>query len=281
MRKQNLLTAVLAGALTLTPTLLAQEAPASGDKTAEASPSNLPGSPEAPAKDPWHFSFAPLAWGPGVSGNVTVRGQQASVDVGLDTLLDHLKGIAMFDFELSKGKFGFYAQPNWIKLEADGNAGPLSANDEMKMWIVDAAFFYQVAKWGEQKPVTLDALAGVRYWNINNDLTLNGSHGVINFNGSSTSSLIDPIIGLRTQIYLTRKLSLRLHGDVGGFDVSSDSSNLSWQALGMLGYDFTRYFSLYAGYRALSVDKHTGSASSQKGADLILHGGILGLDFHW
>jgi hypothetical protein len=278
---QYLVAAAFAGALTLTTTLLAQEATASGDKAAAAKPAPDLGSPEALPENPWRFDFGIPAWGPSISGNVTVKGRQATTDVSLDQLLDHLKGIAMIDLELSKGKFGFYVQPNWIKLEADGNAGPLSAHDEMKMWIIDSAFFYQLGKWGEEKPVTLDALAGVRYWNINNDLTLNGSHNIIDFNGSSTLSLIDPIIGLRSQIYLTRKLSLRLHGDVGGFGVSNESSDLSWEALGMLAYDFTRHFSLGLGYRSISVDKHTGSSSSQKGADLNLHGGILGLDFHW
>jgi opacity protein-like surface antigen len=279
--KQDLLAAALAGALTLTTTLLAQEVPASGDKTAASSTSNAAGSPDAPAEEPWHLSVVPLAWGPGISGNVTVRGHQATADVSLGDLLDHLKGIAMLDLELSKGKFGFYAQPNWVKLEADGNAGPLKSQVDMQLWIVDAACFYQLGKWGEEKPVTLDALAGVRYWNINNDLTLSRPQGITSFSGSSTLSLIDPIIGLRSQIYLTRKLSLRLHGDIGGFGVSEDSSNFSWQALAMLGYDFSRHFSLFAGYRALSVDKHSGSGSGDKGADLIMHGGILGFDFHW
>ena len=281
IRRHNLLAAALAGALTLTTTLLAQEAPATANQAAAAKPAADLGSPKTPDPDPWRFSFVPLAWGPSVSGNVTVHGQQASTDVSLDTLLGDLKGIAMADLELSKGKFGIYAQPNWIKLEADANAGPLSVKDEMKIWIVDAAFFYQLGKWGQEKPVTLDALLGIRYWNINNDLTLSGPNGGTLFNPSSTLSLIDPIIGLRAQIYLTRKLSLRLHGDVGGFGVSNDSSDLSWQAMAMLGYDFSRHFSLLVGYRALSVDKHTGSGSSQDGADFIMHGGILGFDFHW
>jgi hypothetical protein len=82
-------------------------------------------------------------------------------------------------------------------------------------------------------------------------------------------------------MYLTRKLSLALHGDVGGFGISDSSSDLSWQAIGTLGYDFTQLFTLSLGYRALSVDKHSGSGSSEKGANLQFHGPILGFAFHW
>jgi hypothetical protein len=281
IRRTTLLATALAGALTLTATLLAQVSPATNDTPTEAkSPNDLQNSAPA-AKDAWHMSVVPLGWLAGVSGNVTVHGHQANTDVSFDEILDHLKGIAMLDLELSKGKFGFYAQPNWIKLEADGNTGPLRTKDEMQIWIVDAAGFYQLGKWGQEKPVTLQALAGVRYWNIGNELTESGLFRMTHFNGSSTLSLIDPIIGLRAQIYLTRKLSLRLHGDIGGFGISEDSSNFSWQAMGMFGYDFSRHFSFGIGYRALSVDKHKGGGSDLEGAHIILHGAILAFDFHW
>jgi hypothetical protein len=274
--KQTLLAAAIAGALIFPAMLLAQQAPASGDKTAAAKPATDLGTPEAPTADPWRFDFDVIGWGPSISGSTGVAGHQANTDVSLDTILGDLKGIAMLGFELRKEKFGFYAQPNWISLEANGNVGPLSAKDDLKIWIVDAAGFYQLGKWGQEKPVTLDALLGVRYWNVSDELTLKGPEGVINYHNSDSTYLIDPIIGLRTQIYLTRKFSLSLQGDVGGFGVSDHSSDLTWQALGTLGYDFTRHFKLDVGYRALSTDGPDG-----KNLDLLLHGLFLALDFHW
>jgi opacity protein-like surface antigen len=274
--KQNLLTAALACALTFTTPILAQEAQPSADKTAEAKPATGLGSSEATDADPWRFDLDIIGWGPAVSGDVTVHGQKVNVDESLDDLLHDLKGIAMLGFELRKEKFGFYAQPNWIKLEEDAKVGPLNGTLEQELWIVDAAGFYQLHKWGEETPVTLDALAGVRYWHINNELTLDGSGG-----GSQSAYLIDPIVGLRAKIYFTPKFSLSLHGDIGGFDASDNSSDLSWQALGTLNYDFTRHFSLALGYRAMSVDKDSGSGSNAKGLDIILHGFLLALDFHW
>ena len=274
--KQNLIAAVLAGALALTTPLLAQPTPGSDKITATAKPATEPGSPEALPEDPWRFDFAIIAWGPSVSGSIGVGGHQANTDVTLDTLLGDLKGIAMLGFDLRKEKFGFYAQPNWISLQAEGTAGPLRAQDDIQVWVVDMAGFYQLGKWGHEKPVTLDALIGVRYWHVSDELTLSGPGGLISYNNSDSTYLIDPIIGLRAKMNFTEKFSLSLHGDVGGFGVSNHSSDLTWQAIGTLGYDFTRHFALAVGYRALSTDQPNG-----KSVDLLLHGAFFALDFHW
>jgi hypothetical protein len=72
-------------------------------------------------------------------------------------------------------------------------------------------------------------------------------------------------------------LHLDLQGDIGGFDISSDTSKFSWQAVGSLGYDFTRHIGAMAGYRALSVDVENGSGSNKNGLDIVIHGAILGV----
>ena len=48
--QQTLLAAALVGALTLTPTLFAQDAPTTGDKPAESKPKDEPRNLDAPAK---------------------------------------------------------------------------------------------------------------------------------------------------------------------------------------------------------------------------------------
>jgi len=278
IRRKNIFAATLAAAVALSTHLLAQQVP--GGQAGAPEPTTKV-EESAPKGDPWRFDFDIIGWGPAVTGDVTVRGHKADVDVGLDELLDHLKGIAMLGFEVRKEKFGFYAQPNWIKEEAHATAGPVNGTLTEQLWIVDAAGFYQLYKSCEEKPKTLDVLAGVRYWNIDNELNLHGSGGVINFNGSASEYLIDPIVGLRAKVYFTRKFNLSLEGDVGGFGTSDNSSDLSWQGVGTLGYDFTRHFSVDLGYRALSVDKDSGNGSNAKGLNLTLHGFLLALNFRW
>ena len=72
-----------------------------------------------------------------------------------------------------------------------------------------------------------------------------------------------------------------MRGDVGGFGISSDTSNFSWQAMAMIGYDITRRFSVWGGYRALSIDTEEGSGTKKNGVNVVLSGVILGLQINW
>jgi hypothetical protein len=281
MLKQDLIAAALAGALALAPaTLVAQNTVTNASTAPEAKPAKDLQSPAGPAEDKWRFSLVPLAWLPGIDGNVTVRGRTADVNVNFDQIFQHLDGAFMAYLEARKDKFGFYAQPTYVKLEGDGNAGPLQGSVTLKMWVVEAGGFYQLGKWGEEKPLELSVFAGMRYWSLDADVNINGTRGdLINLSGSTTLDLYDPLIGLKAQRYLTEKLSLVLRGDIGGFGASNSSSDFSWQALGLVGYDFSKHFAVFAGYRALALRKETGSGSGKHGVDLIFNGALLGFDF--
>jgi hypothetical protein len=65
-------------------------------------------------------------------------------------------------------------------------------------------------------------------------------------------------------------------GDIGGFGLQSQ---LTWQAVATYSYawQFTGYqLAAVAGYRALAVDYSTGSGANARGANIVLHGPIVG-----
>lgn len=62
---------------------------------------------------------------------------------------------------------------------------------------------------------------------------------------------IDPIVGFRGQINLTRWLFLAVQGDAGGFGVGSQ---ITWNAEASLGVNFTRNIYATLGYRYMYVD---------------------------
>ena len=68
---------------------------------------------------------------------------------------------------------------------------------------------------------------------------------------------------------------LDFQADVGGFGISDDTSDLDWSATGMVAYDFKKWFTLSAGYRALALDKSDGSGAEEKGLNLIMHGLLI------
>jgi hypothetical protein len=69
--------------------------------------------------------------------------------------------------------------------------------------------------------------------------------------GSGSRSWVDPLVGLRAQVNLTRWLYVKTQGDVGGFGAGSQ---LTWNALAALGFNFTRNVYAELGYRYMYVD---------------------------
>jgi hypothetical protein len=231
-----------------------------------------PGGPSKPAPqgDTWQFRVTPFFWAPQIESKVTVGGYSATVNTYFPDILRNLEGGGMISLEARKGKLGFFLNPMYLKLRGDGEFTrtrglglvPPPTRDlslTLTMWMVEFGGFYQVAKWpldwkkGAGRAVTLDVIAGGRYWSINGDLDTTSP-----INPTKTNSFVDPIIGARTKIDLTDKFMLNLEGDVGGFGVGSD---FTWNAQGSFGYQFTPMISAFAGYRALYIDYKASSKS--------------------
>lgn len=96
---------------------------------------------------------------------------------------------------------------------------------------------------------TLDALGGVRFWHISNDVTVSALGRTFSYGESF--GWTDPVVGARAFMNLTDKISLQAQADIGGFDVGS---KLTWSVLGTVNYTFTDHISVSAGYKVLDVN---------------------------
>jgi len=231
-------------------------------------------------EDRWRFGVIVPIWAAGIDGDMTIRGRQVDVDVGFDDLKDHLDASFSLGLEARRDRFGFYGAVGYMKFSADDTllAGA-EAEAELKFLIAEAGGFYGLLRLGEERPFVLEALGGVRYWAIDNELEITGPGGTKLFDGGDEKDLIDPIIGLRASQFLTRKLHLDFQGDIGGFGISDDTSDFAWSATGLVTYDLARWFSLSAGYKALAVEAERGSGTSERGVDIIMHGLLLAAKF--
>ncbi|MCP6559458.1 hypothetical protein NL501_30000, partial [Klebsiella pneumoniae] len=81
---------------------------------------------------------------------------------------------------------------------------------------------------------TLDALGGIRFWHISNDVTVSAL-GLTRSYGESFN-WVDPVVGTRALLRLTDKLSLQAQADIGGFGAGSE---LTWSVLGTVNYLLT------------------------------------------
>ena len=226
--------------------------------------------------DSWHFGVSVPLWAPQINGNATVRGHQQDVDVSFSQLKDHLDASFALGLDAHKGKFGLYGDVGYMKFSV-GSGG---VSDDLKFVVADGGMSYQLVKTGEERPFILAATAGVRFWGTWNKLTLRGPGGNLLFSGSGNQTLVDPVIGLRGSQYLARKLHLDFAGDFGGFDISNDT-DWTWSASGVVTYDFLKWLSLSAGYRALALDESNGSGTSKNGVNLIFNGAVIVVRFQF
>ena len=96
----------------------------------------------------------------------------------------------------------------------------------------------------------LDLIAGGRLWSVNNEFDLKG--GLLG--GASKddgATWVDPLVGAKLRVNVTEDVYATGWGMIGGFGAGSQ---LMWDLMGGAGYKFNDTFSLFAGYRAVSVD---------------------------
>lgn len=258
-----------------------------------------------PDPDAWRFQTTAYGWLMGVSGSMTTRGQTVDINANFFQVVDKSDSLAAFMgyVEADKGRVGLYADLVWTKLgfakETASYRNPVpglqlsaktSAVLTTTMTIVEAGGLYELAHW-QNAPgsfTAVDALLGFRYWNNTAALNLDiigsvdaQSLGIERGRAfaiahSGNVDWVDPLIGLRLRHQFTPSQQVMLRGDVGGFGLASQ---FAWQAVGV--YSYAWQFDGYAlagvlGYRALGVTYSEGYGINAAGANLVLHGPIIG-----
>ncbi|MGE3872463.1 MAG: hypothetical protein AB7F74_05850 [Parvibaculaceae bacterium] len=225
--------------------------------------------PEQANESGWTFAVAPYFWATGLTGDVGVDGlPEVDVDLSFSDVMKHFDIGFMGAGEARYGRFGVLTDLLYVKLSADNevDARHIDADIELTSQTLTTlgAVEYRVF---EGESGSLDVLAGGRLWWVKTDLDFDGA--VINASGSDSETWVDPIVGLRGRINLSPDFYLAGWGMIGGFGVSSE---FFWDAMGGLGYQISDSFSLFAGYRGLSVDyQHDGFVF-----DVDMNGPLLG-----
>lgn len=214
----------------------------------------------------WTFDASLYGLAAGMSGNLTVKGVPADVDVGFDDVLNHLEFGAMGSLRVGHDRWALTTDVIYMGLGA--TKGPASA--DVDQWMVEPALSYRICPGFE-------ALAGARYNNLSVELNRAGPVGNLHLN-SGTQDWWDPIVGARLRLPFAGSFSFNVRGDIGGFGVGSD---LTWQAFPYLSWQFAKWGSLEAGYRWLFNDYESGSGTSQFRYDILTQGPQFGLTFHF
>ncbi len=209
----------------------------------------------------WKWRAVPYLFAANLEADLSVGSTTVSTDVSFDDLLDHLDFGGFFMMEGHGERWGFMVDTGFIDLgeEGKGSAG-VSRSADLKLGLLGGA-----GTWRVTPTSPFDLVFGFRYVDVEQELTV----GQASTDGDS--QVLDAIVGGRATWPFAERWRFGLYGDVGAGD-----SDLTWQALANLGYDFDTW-GLNLGYRILDYDIEDGD----KALDLTLAGWLIGVEFRW
>jgi hypothetical protein len=208
--------------------------------------------PPVPDTSDWKFTVAAYGWAAGLNGDVGVFGLPAQhVDLPFSDVIQNLDFAVMGLAEARKGRFMMGVDATYTnvsksvktpygiladKIDATNTALMLTGLAGYALYDTDMA--------------RLDLIAGARVYSVDNQFDVKG--GILGGKSKSDGATwVDPLVGAKLRVDLTPKVYIASWAMIGGFGVGSD---MMWDLMGGAGYEFNDKFSLFAGYRAMSVD---------------------------
>lgn len=224
----------------------------------------VPSAPEAapPSKDPasqsdWHVTWVPVyLWLSGVNGDLGVAGKTIPFSANFSDVFDKLNIGYMTALDVRKNRVGVLTDFEYVGLSSDEISTPFgalytSAHTDAQQYILDPEIYGRVF---EGPKGFVDAFGGIRYWHLRSNLDLRPGR-LPAFHASDSRDWVDPVMGARFRLNLKRGLFFMLKGDAGGFGAGSQ---VTWQVYTGIGKEFKKRYSLFLGYRRLSVDYRDG-----------------------
>lgn len=219
--------------------------------------------------DAWRFQITPYVWMTGLQGDIrpTHNAPTAHVSQSFSDVLSNLDTAAFLSGTARQGRYVLQADTSYAAV-SDAASLPmgLQARAKVKQSALTLSGGYN---WVLSPQDSLDALVGVRWWNIRATVQVQPLLQV-----RARESFADPIVALRWHHQLNPRWFTLAYADVGGFGVGSD---FTWQLLAVLNYQIRDDIYLSAGYRQLNVDYRNGGQR----LDFSMGGPILGATFRF
>jgi hypothetical protein len=187
---------------------------------------------------------------------VGAQGYVVPVDATFGDIISQLNIGLMSALDVRRKRIGLVTDLIFMSLSSDQKSTPIgnafsgfTAN--AKNLIVDPELYVRVL---DRERGSVDAVAGGRFWRMDNSLDLlPGNQPEVKV--GQTQNWVDPVLGARFRVNLTKSLFVNLKGDAGGFGVGSQ---LTWQTYIGIGEEFKQKYSMLLGYRYLDVDYRNG-----------------------
>jgi hypothetical protein len=204
----------------------------------------------------WQFALSPYLWTAGISGRASVLAAIPPVQVSqsFSDIFQNLDLAGMVQLQARKGRFALTGDVAYIRTTArEETPGPLIDEIRLRSTSKSAALMGEVLLY-EDATNLLWAGAGIRYWDVSNNVRITSSRDPV-LEGGASDSWFDPVLGVRANVGLAGPVFAMGWAYVGGFGIGSD---FTADLYGGLGYRFSRSFSAQLGYRWLAVDRTNG-----------------------
>jgi hypothetical protein len=220
----------------------------------------------------WTISITPYLWMYGLVGDVRVQNAEAEFDVGFSDILENLDLAVMARVEAWKGRFGFFFDPSYGKLESEAEVGNTEVDVETDLVLMDFGASYRLLDRRNEagRARQADVSLGGRYVSLNNEIDFPAAA-----DRSRNTDFVDLTVGARYRMELSERFGFLIGGDVGGFDFGS-SSEFAWNAQALGSFDVGKSGRVWAGYRILDFDRDDGGSN---GIEIQFSGPILGYEF--
>lgn len=187
----------------------------------------------------------------GVDGTVDARGRSASFDKSFSDLLEDVNFGIMGRGEASYDRFILTSDIVYADLEAKEDVGSSNVRLDVTETILELGGGYQLVDFcfgeGEYPRLTIDALAGARYYDA--DMTLKGPFGR---DPNTNITYWEPYVGPRVTFAYDQEWSTAIRTDVGGFSIGNDP-DISWQMSAGVAYQATDLISVGVGYKLYNI----------------------------
>lgn len=229
-------------------------------------------SPVTALAESWQQTVTVYLVGASMSGEADIGSVTADVDVSFGDILDNLEFGAMLAYRAERGPWALNGDLIFLSLEQTktgiGPAGNLAAKVEGDQLMVELDL-------GRALTERLEAYVGLRYWQVDADITVGGGGPLgETLAASEKENWVDPVLGLRYALPLGERWVLAGRGDIGGFGIGSD---FSWHVTVYAGWRMTEQATLLLGFRYLDVDYDDGTGSDRFLWDVAEGGPTLGL----
>lgn len=228
--------------------------------------------PGLAAASDWQHTFIVYGIGVGIEGTVGAGPVEGDIDVSFSDVLDNLEFGAMAGYRGDNGRFGVMADLIYMDLENDKTRstllGPVTATVGVDQLIAELDGSIAITD-------RLDAYAGLRYWDVDAEVTVSGPLGN-SFGREPGEDWVDVLYGLRYALPIGEKWTFVVRGDVAPLGTGSD---FSWHSTAFANWQFGEHASLLVGFRWMDVDYDDGEGADRFLMDVSQGGPALGISW--